>query len=171
VAEDSQSGLRTLLLGDRRTIAGTVYGTIIVLSVLAAGAKHYKHFLWRLDAIAAVSVVVLWLAHVYAHGLGESLQRERRLTIAELRDIARREYSIVLAAVPPVFLVTLGAVGVLSARTALWLAFGIGVITLTAQGARYAKLEHLSRTGTIFTVGLNLLIGLSLIAIETLIAH
>ncbi len=40
--------LRRYLLGDRRTIAGTVYGTIVVLSVLAAGARTYEHHLWRL---------------------------------------------------------------------------------------------------------------------------
>jgi hypothetical protein len=56
--------LRRLILGDRQRIAGTVYGTIIVMSVLAAGAKSYEHQLWRLVAIAAVSVVVLWFEHV-----------------------------------------------------------------------------------------------------------
>ena len=44
--------LRRYLLGDRGTIAGTVYGTIVVLSVIAAGAKAYEHQLWRLASIA-----------------------------------------------------------------------------------------------------------------------
>jgi len=70
--------LKGFILGDRERIAGTVYGTIIVMSILAAGAKPYEHQLWRLVAIAAVSVVVLWLAHVYSHGLAESLQLGRR---------------------------------------------------------------------------------------------
>jgi hypothetical protein len=163
--------LKRYLVGDRRTIAGTVYGTIIVLSVVAVGAKSYKHDLWRLDVLAGVSVIVLWVAHVYSHGLGESLNCGRRLTLAELGAIARREYSIVLAAVLPVLAVTLGAVGVLHAAAAVRAALGVGIIALGAQGVRYARLERLSGVGTIVTVTLNLALGLTIVAMETLIAH
>jgi hypothetical protein len=163
--------LKRWLLGDEDTIAGTVYGTIIVLSVLAAGAKSYKHDLWRLDVIAAVSAVVLWVAHVYSDGLGESLKLKRRLTARELAVIAREEYSIVLAAVPPVVAVGLGAIGVLAPSNALRLAFGLGIFTLAAQGVRYAQLERLSRGQAITTVLVNLLVGLLLVAVEVLIAH
>ena len=61
-----------------------MYGTIVVLAVLAAGAKAYRENLWRFDVIAAGSTLVLWMAHVYSDGLGESLNLERRLTAAEL---------------------------------------------------------------------------------------
>ena len=45
--------LNRLIFGDRETVAGTVYGTIIVMSVLAAGAKAYQHNLWRLVVLRA----------------------------------------------------------------------------------------------------------------------
>jgi hypothetical protein len=163
--------LRRYLLGDRRTIAGTVYGTIIVLSVLAAGARTYEHHLWRLAAIAGVSAAVLWVAHVYSHGLGESLAVGRRLSLDETRAIARREYSIVLAAVLPVLAVVLGAVGLLHASTAIRWAFGVGIVTLTVQGVRYAGLENLSRAATIATVSLNLALGLAIVAVEAFVTH
>ena len=163
--------VKRLLLGDRRSVAGTVYGTIIVLSVLAAGAKPYKHDLWRLAVLAGVSAIVLWVAHVYSHGLGESLRIGRRLTATELVSVARREYAIVLAAIPPVAAVTLGATGVLAPRTAVWLALGIGVLALTAQGLRYARLERLSLTGTVVTVTVNVLIGVTIVIAEVVIAH
>lgn len=166
-----EKALQRFLLGERRTIAGTVYGTIIVLAILAAGAKPYKHDLWRLDAIAAISVVVLWLAHVYAHGLGESLGIGRRLTAAELSSIASREYSIVAAAVPPVAALTLGAIGVLPERTSVWLAFGAGVVTLAGQGVRYARLERMRTGAMIITIIVNLAVGLVLVALEVLVAH
>ncbi len=114
--------LKKFILGDRQRIAGTVYGTIIVMSVLAAGAKPYNHHLWRLEIIAAVSVVVLWLAHIYSHGLGESLNLGRRVTTAELSSIARREYSIVGAATLPLVAIALGAARLLAERTAVQLA-------------------------------------------------
>ena len=163
--------LKRFILGNRQGIAGTVYGTIIVMSILAAGAKPYEHQLWRLVVIAAVSVVVLWLAHVYSHGLGESLKIGRRVTIAELWSIARREYSIVAAAILPLVAVGLGATGVLGDRTAVQLAVWLGAVTLTAQGIRYAQLERLSRSATFVTVTFNLAIGLGLVALEVLIAH
>jgi hypothetical protein len=104
--------LNKLVLGSRESIAGTVYGTIVVLASLTAGASTNEHDLWQLDAILGVSVVVLWVAHVYAHGLGESLDTGRRLTVAELGTIARREFSIPLAAVLPMTAIALRALNV-----------------------------------------------------------
>jgi hypothetical protein len=163
--------LNKLVLGSRERIAGTVYGTIVVLASLTAGASTNEHDLWQLDAILGVSVLVLWVAHVYAHGLGESLDSGRRLTAAELGTIARREFSIPLAAVLPMTAIALGALNVFQDRTALWLALGAGVATLTAQGVRYAQLEHLSRKATIVTVGLNLALGLVIVALKAVVAH
>jgi hypothetical protein len=128
--------LKRLVVGDRGTIAGTVYGTIIVMSIQAARARTYEHQLWRIDDSAAVSVIVLWLAHVYANGLGESLDLGRRLTIGELSSVARREYSIVAAALLPLAAVAQGAAGVLAARKAVRLGLWLGVAALAAQGVR-----------------------------------
>jgi hypothetical protein len=163
--------LRRYLLGDRRTIAGTVYGTIVVLSVLAAGARTYEHHLWRLASIAAISAIVLWIAHVYSHGLGESVAAGRRLNAAEIREIAQREYSIVLSAVLPVLAIVLGAAGVLHEPTALRWAFGLGILALAVQGIRYARLEDLGRVATLISVSLNLALGLVIIAVEAFVAH
>ena len=162
--------LNRLIFGDRETVAGTVYGTIIVMSVLAAGARSYEQHLWRLLVLVGGSVVVLWLAHVYAHRLGESLQIGHRLTVGELSLIARREYAVVGAAILPLAAVGLGAAGVAD-RTAVQLALWLGVATLTAQAIRYAHLERLSWGATFVTVTINLAIGLAIIALEVLIAH
>jgi hypothetical protein len=159
------------MLGSSTTIAGTVYGTIVVLASLTAGATAYKHDLWGLVVISGVTVLILWAAHVYAHGLGESLGLGRRLTAAELAAISRREMSIPLAAVLPLAAVALGAVGVIQDLTALWVAVGIGVAILTLQGVRYALLEHLSLIGTIVTVALNLTLGLVIVALKAIVAH
>jgi hypothetical protein len=163
--------VRRLVLGDPETIAGTVYGTIIVMSVIAAGAHAYEHHLWRLIVLAGGSAVVLWLAHVYSHALGESLSLGRRISVAEVASIARREFVVIAAAIIPLVAVALGATGVLEHRTAVQLALWLGVATLAAQGIRYARLEHLHPAATIATIGLNLAIGLALVALEVLIAR
>lgn len=159
------------MVGTRDTIAGTVYGTIIVLSVLTAGAPAFEHNQWKLEIIAGLTVGVFWLAHVYTHILGESIQEGHRLDHGELTVIARRELAIPRAAVLPMVAIALSAVGVLKTDTALWLAVGIGVTTLVVQGVRFARLERLSTIGMIVSVSINLAFGLALVVLKTVLAH
>ena len=163
--------VRRLLHGSTETIAGTVYGTIVVLSMLTAGAAGYEDDPWQLVAIVVSGTVVLWAAHVYAHGLGESVRARRRLDARELQLIAFREDSILLAAVLPVAAIALGAAGVFSERFALWLAVGLGVAALTVQALRYARLERLSGVGTATAIAVNLTFGLVFVALKALLAH
>ena len=163
--------LARLVFGSRRTIAGTVYGTIVVLASLAAGGKAFEHDLWHLAAIVVTTVLVLWIAHVYAHGLGESLQVSRRLDATELGAVAGRELAIPLAAVAPTTMLALGALGLFRGSTAVWLAVGICVAILGVQGVRYAMLERLGRLGTLAAVALNLALGLAIVALKVVVAH
>ena len=140
------------------------------MGAIVAGA-HGVESLWRLDLVVAGTVVVLWLAHVYAHGLGESIHLERRLDRAEFASVARREFAIPLAAVLPVVAIGLGAADVLRKPTAVWLALGIGLVTLAGQGYRYARLEELSRWETVVSVGLNLGLGLAIVALKVVVGH
>jgi hypothetical protein len=168
----SRAGAITrFVFGSRSTIAGTIYGTVVTLAVLATGGKAFEHDLWGLVALVVTTVIVLWMAHVYAHALGESLQLDRRLDAAELGAIARRELAIPLAAVAPTAVLLLGALGVLGGRAAVWCALVIGLVTLALQGLRYAWVERLGRAGTVAAVALNLALGLALVALEVIVAH
>ncbi len=53
----------------------------------------------------------------------------------------------------------------------MWLALGLGVAALAVQGVRYARLERLSKTGTAVVVGLNLVLGLSIVILKVLVVH
>jgi hypothetical protein len=57
-------GFKGVTLGARERIAGSVYGTIVVLAVLADGASAYEHDLWKLDALVLATVLILWIAHL-----------------------------------------------------------------------------------------------------------
>ena len=102
--------------------------------------------------------------HVYSHSLGESLERERTVTRREFAAIARREAAIPLAAVAPITMLVLGALGIIGEGTAVWIALAIGVVTLGAQGIRYARAEHLGVTATIVAVSVNVALGLVIVA-------
>src|SRR6185503_2412918 len=107
-------------IGER--LGGFIYGTIVVLAVVVAGAKAYPHSATRIVILVAVTTVVFWLAHVYSHSLGRAVVRKEHLSLAEVRHIARHEGAIVEAAVPPVAALLLGAFGLISTQAAVWTA-------------------------------------------------
>src|SRR5262249_49153884 len=115
--------------------------------------------------------VVLWIAHVYAHALSESITERRPLRPAGLWFLARRELGILFAVVPPSLALTLGTVGVLSERASIWLALGGGLLTLAVEGWRYAQIEHLRATGTFVAVSLNVGLGLLVVLLKVLVLH
>jgi len=152
-------------------VAGFTYGTILVLSVIVAGAKAYPHRAGHIAALVGVTSVVFWLAHVYADGLGQSVAHDRRLSLAELRHIARREAAIVEAAVPAVAALLLGGFGVISTQAAVWAAFGLGLAVLVVEGVTYARVERLDVLGTTLVVAANMCLGLLLIALKLFVTH
>jgi hypothetical protein len=158
-----------VLFGVGSGIAGTVYGTIVVMATLTAAYAREKDP-WRVAVIVATTAVVLWIAHLYSHGLAESIESGRRLTVHDLRGIARRELGILLAAVLPVAALLLGALGVLRESSAVWLALAIGLVTLAGEGVRYARIEGL-RLGTYVVVALNVSLGLLVVALKIVLGH
>jgi hypothetical protein len=156
-------------LGER--LAGFVYGTIVALAVLVTGARAYPHEAGHIAALVLVTSVVLWLAHVYAHALGESVARERRLTLGELRSVGRHEAAIIEAALFPVAALLLGAFGLVSTRFAVWLALGTGLALLVVEGISFARVERLGWVATLGIVGVNLALGFSLIGLKLLVVH
>jgi hypothetical protein len=164
------SRLSRVVFGSRESIAGTVYGTIVVMGAIAAGATTDPRP-GKLAGAVSATVVVLWIAHVYSHALAETVRLGRRLDWAELASVARRELAIVLAGVAPVTALVLGELGVLRETTAGWLAMGFGLATLLIQGIRYAGVERLSRVGTAVTVGINLGLGLLIVGLKAGLGH
>jgi hypothetical protein len=158
-----------VLFGVGRGIAGTVYGTVVVMATLTA-AYASERDPWKLAATVAAAVLVLWVAHVYSHALSESIA-EGKVGFAGLRSIARRELGIVLAAVLPILALVLGAIGVLRETRAVWVALGVGLFTLAAEGVRYSRLEGFGRAATLAATGLNLVLGLLVVALKIAVAH
>ena len=157
--------------GPRERIAGAVYGTIVVLGVLAAGSDSASITAWELDVLMLATVLVLWVAHVYAHALAASLASGLRLDAPAIGSLARRELSIVLAAVGPALALLLGVFGVVSDSTAAWLAVGVGSLTLAIMGFRYARIISLGVLGTIAVVGANLSLALLIAALKVAVEH
>lgn len=159
-----------LLGGGDRGIAATVYGTVLAMAALAAGAVEHPDPR-TLIAVVATTSAVIWVAHVYAHTLGESIERGRRLDWPEFRAIAAREMPILAAAAGPISVLLLGAFHVIEETRDIWLAFGLGFIALAVQGARYAHVERLGRGGTAAVIALNLALGGIVVALKVIFSH
>jgi hypothetical protein len=168
-ARTGRLGGRQALRGAR--LGGFIYGTIVALSVVVATSRAYAGDVGHSAAIVAVTSVVFWLAHVYAHGLGESVAGDRRLRLDEWLHVARREFAIVEAAVPPVVALLLGALGLISARASYWLALGLGLAVLVVEGIRFARIERLSVPATAVVVAANLSLGLVLVGLKLAVTH
>jgi hypothetical protein len=156
-------------MGER--LGGFVYGTIVVLAVVVAGAKAYPNDPGHVAALVVITTVVFWLAHVYAHALAHSVSRDEHLSLAQLRRLGRREASIVEAGVPPVVALILGSLGAFSPRTSVWIAIGLGLVVLVAEGIVFARAERLGPAGTLAVVAGNLALGLVLVAMKATVAH
>jgi len=157
------------VMGER--LGGFIYGTIVVLSVLVAGSRAYPDDAGRIAVLVVVTSTVFWLAHVYAHGVADSISREEHISLPDLRRMARREGAIVEATLPPVVALLLGAVGVLSTDAAVWLAFVLGLAVLAIEGVVVARVERFGALGTVVMVAANLTLGLALVVLKLVVAH
>ena len=152
-------------------LGGFIYGTIVVLSVVVAGARAYPHDSAHIAGLVIATTVAFWLAHVYAHALAHSVSTDQHLSFPEFRHIARGEASILEAAVPPIAALLAGAIGLFSEDTAVWLAVILGLIVLAAQGLLFARVERLSGLATAVVVALNLGLGVVLIGLKLFVGH
>jgi hypothetical protein len=152
-------------------LGGYIYGEIVVLATIVAGAHAYQNGAGHIAALVLITTVVFWLAHVYADALADSIRKGQHLSWAELREIAGRESSIIEAAVTPVLLLVLGSIGVFSVHTAVWLAFVAGLAVLVTEGFAFARAEKLGALGTAAIVGANLGMGLLLVGLKLWVSH
>jgi hypothetical protein len=163
-------GAEHVLFGVGSGIASTVYGTVVIMATLTAAYATEKHP-WKLAVIVLSTAAVLWIAHLYAHGLSESIVENRRLRSDEVLGIVRRELGILLAAALPTAMLVLGALGVFQETVAVWLALGVGLVTHAAEGFRFARMEHLRIPGTLVAVALNLALGGAVVALKVSVMH
>lgn len=160
----------SFLLGSRESIAGAVYGTVVVMATIAAGSKGHLGA-WTLFASMSATVIVLWIAHVYAAALEHSIHDERRMRWHEVAEVAWEERSIALSGVVPGAMLVLGGIELWKTSTAVWLALGAGLVVLAAQGLRYARVERLGITGTVVAVAVNLGLGLVIVGLKAALTH
>ena len=163
--------LRRIVLGTSGTIAGTVYGTIVVMGVVTAGAGGARGP-WELIAIVVSTVLVLWIAHVYAHGLGEAIGRGRRLDRAEFVSVARRGARDPTGRRRADGRARTRRLRAVRGRDGLSGSPWRSGSSRSPSRERATRLSRGSgRLGTVESIGLNLAFGLVIVALKALVGH
>lgn len=159
------------LVGVEGRIASTVFGTITAMATVAAYGAAFPNSPWRVEELVLSTAIVLFVAHVYTHGLAESLSEGHRLRLAEVKALTGRELGILLAVVPTSVALLLGAVGVLDETASIWLALALGLGILAVEGLRYARIERMGLAATLLAVGVNLALGLLVVLLKAEVLH
>jgi len=161
--------LRHRLFDRGDNLAGAIYGTILVTSIVAAADS--SDAIWQSLGIVEVTVIVFWLAHVYAHALAWSLDSNERFSRRGLRPIARKEWPLLQAAVVPSLALLAGGFGLIATNTAYWIAIGYGVVMLVSWGLIVARQERLSFVATCAVVTANAFFGLVIVLLKEFVNH
>lgn len=112
----------------------SIYGLILVSGMILVSGVHNDASLKVLLTVI-VTVVVFWLAHVYAGTLstfsGHSRGGDLRHAIS---DSMRRSRGLLISSVFPLFVLALGTLDVLDDTTAIWGALWMNTVVLGVLG-------------------------------------
>ena len=161
--------LRHWLFDRGDNLAGGIYGTILVTSIVAAADA--SHTIWRSLGIVEVTMIVFWLAHVYAGALAWSIDSNETFSRGEVRRVAGREWPLLQAAIVPSVVLLAGGIGLIGTHLAYWLAIGYGVAALIWWGLLFARKEGLGRGMTIAVVLVNASFGLVIVVLKEFVSH
>ena len=148
-------------------LAGSLYGTVLVTSVLVAFTGSERAGL--IVASVLVTAIVFALAHAWALGLAQSAAASKPLDLHTLRRALGHEWAIVEAALPAAAVLLLSALDVYSVETGLWIAVLLNVALLFVWGV---GLRRLSGGTTLQALGAGLAsaaLGLLLVLLKLLV--
>jgi hypothetical protein len=148
---------------------GAIYGTIVASSMIAATSAGGKSPDLILTTTVA-TLLVFWLAHVYAHFLDHEVRHDRTRWKV-LASIMGQELSMVAAPALPILLLLLGAIGLLNERLAVQLALWTGVVQLFGWGIEVGRRRGRAWPAALLAGLINGSFGLVVIVLEVLLHH
>jgi hypothetical protein len=151
-----------------RRMQAAVYGTILVISVIAV-ASEYQGKPLRVMASVVATQFIFYLAHVYAGQLGVRLEQMHAPSRTELREIAWEEWPLFAAAGPPCVALLIGGLTPLNDGVWVGIALGVGVGTLVLYGVRLGIAEGRTVLGVITTASINGALGLLLVMLKIIV--
>jgi hypothetical protein len=162
------SGLTRVL--PRGNLAGSLYGLILVTSVLATLEQNEERVGLMIVALV-VTTTVFAMAHAWAHALDAAAKARMPVDRHHLAEGVRHEWPIVQSAVPASIVLALAASDVLTVGTALWIATGVNVGLLFVWGAGLRQVAGGS-LGQVLLAGVSsAALGLLLVLLKVIVSH
>ncbi|MEV8637317.1 hypothetical protein AB0395_37315 [Streptosporangium sp. NPDC051023] len=164
------NGRDTSAESERVEFAGAVYGSLLAASVIAGStAEGGPPSAAELVTLLICTGVVFWITHVYAQVVSRGYP-VKPLTWTNLRAVARDEWPLAQASIPPAvaaaFVSGLGVSDVVAA----WTALGVAVVSQVTWAVTAAVKVHSSKRVVIVSGIINLVLGLVIVALKTVIA-
>jgi hypothetical protein len=146
---------------------GAIYGTIVASAVIAASVaagESPDHIL----AVTIATLLVFWLAHVYAHFLDHQVRHDRTRWQV-LGSIMTQELSMVAAPALSILFLLLGSLGLLKEPLAVRLALWTGVVQLFGWGIDAGRRRGRNWPAALLAGLINGFFGLAIIILEVLL--
>ena len=148
-------------------VAGTLYGTVLVTSVLAT-FEGTEPAGWVIAA-DFVTAFVFALAHAWAHAMARSVDERTPVGLRSFRHSLTHEWPIVESALPAALALVPAVLGIYSVSTGLWVAVSVNVALLFVWGAGLRQLAG-GTSRQIFAAGLaSALLGFVLVLLKLLV--
>jgi len=146
--------------------SGAIYGTIVATSVVAAGAHDTSP--GKLALATAMTVLVFWLAHIYAQVLQRGLHDQRHHADV-IRTTVVEELAMVQAPGLSILILALGAMSWIDDRLAINLALANGVAQLLLWGIAVARQLGLSWSAALVAGLVDASLGVLIIMLKALL--
>ncbi|GGY99273.1 hypothetical protein [Streptomyces poonensis] len=156
---------------DHTDYSGGVYGSLLAASVVVGAGTLGAFPRAELTLLLLATGVVFWVAHVHAQLFGARMAQRRRLDRTAVLRACREEWPIVEASLPPAAAVAVSPLLGLDLRATGWLALGVAVAGQVCWSAAAALRARASWRMVALTSGVNLLLGLLIIALKTVLKH
>jgi hypothetical protein len=142
--------------------ARAIYGQILVTSMVGALSEDSDIDAEYILVSVGATMLVFWLAHVYAAAMSLGLEEGRHVRWAEFRALAIDEWPLVQATFPTAIVLALGALGVVSTDAAIDVAIAVGVVALFAWGLAIGRASRSSwaaaLVGAVISAGFGLVV-------------
>ena len=162
------SGLARLL--PHGHLAGSIYGLILVTSVIAT-LEQDEEQVGLMIAALLITVGVFALAHAWAHALDTAAREHVPVSRHVLARGVRHEWPILQAALPASIVLALAASDLYTVATALWIATVLNVGLLFAWGVVLREDAGGTRIQALLAGLSSAALGLLLVLLKVIVSH
>jgi hypothetical protein len=149
-----------------KRVADAVYGTILVLAVVAALSRDSHATSGAVLVAVLATSLVFWLAHIYADVLSRRASGDASPLAGIVKHAARQEWPLVEAAFAPALPLLLGWAGVFGRSPAITVSLVIGLGDLAAWGYVAGRAMQQSRARAVLSALAALALGAVMVLLK-----